>query len=93
MIANMTHIGDVLFFEIMSEPAVNDIAPMTKAFLLQQTLDANSNLAVRRYKTASIAARNEQEDDGDDDADFVARHDALLAGIEDYLNAISAAEA
>ncbi|MDB5609641.1 MAG: hypothetical protein JWP25_6541 [Bradyrhizobium sp.] len=93
MITNMSQIGDVLFFEIMSESAVNDIAPMTKAFLLQQTLDANSNLAVRRYKNASIAARNEHDDDGDEDGDFVARHDAVLAGITDYLNAISMVEA
>jgi hypothetical protein len=95
MITNMSQIGNVLFFEIMSESAVNDIAPMTKAFLLQQTLDANSNLAVRRYKNASIAARNEQGDDGDgdEDSDFVARHDAVLTGITDYLNAISMLEA
>jgi hypothetical protein len=93
MIANMSQIGDVLFLEIMSEAAVNVIAPLTKAYLLQQKLDANSNLAVRRYNNASIVARNEQDDGCDDDADFVERHDALLAGIADYLDAISVVEA
>ena len=94
MITNMSQIGSVLFLEIMNEAQIIDIASRTKEYLLQQKLDADSNLAVQRYRTASIAARNEQDDDCDDaDPNFVERHDALLAGIADYLNAVSVVEA
>jgi hypothetical protein len=88
----LNQIGDVLLLEIMVEAALEDIAPLTTAFLLQQTPDAHSNVAIRHYAVAAVAARNEQEDE-DGDADFVSRHDAVLAGIAAYLSAIAVVEA
>jgi hypothetical protein len=86
-------IGDVLLIEIMVKAAlVEDIAPLTTAYLLQQTVDTHSNVAIRRYAVAAAAARNEQEDE-DGDTDFVSRHEAVLAGIAAYLNAIAVVEA
>jgi hypothetical protein len=77
-------LGEVRLLDIMAEANLNDIAPLTAA--LMKTLDDDAILAVQRFTKQMLAARREESAGFQEiDSDFVARQDAMLAGLQGYL--------
>jgi hypothetical protein len=76
-------LSNVLFRDIMHDASLDDIAPLTTA--LMQSLDNDQVLRVQLYIKAAIAARLEEtEGEFDDEPEFPARLDAVVAGVRAY---------
>jgi hypothetical protein len=76
----------VLFYDIMGDAALNDIAPLTT--VLMKSLNNLQVHNVRRWMKSSIAARAEEIEDGfNDEPEFPARLDAVFTGVRDFLTA------
>ena len=79
-------LGTVLFEDIMHDASLDDIAPLTMA--LMQSLDSEQILSVQRWSKAAIAARLEEtETEFNDEPEFPARLDAVVAGVRAYSEA------
>jgi hypothetical protein len=80
MTLTLEQVGDHLLGTIMAEAPLDEITPLTKAFVA--SLDDDAVHMVHQFANSLLAARQDEDVDVDPrSADDMARQDALLAGI------------